>query len=78
MTQNSLSRLLTYRGIPVWRDIRVLQAVSQVVSAIIVVAFVAYAVMAGLRHRRQASKNLEEYFLAGRTLPGWKATSVRM
>ena len=44
MTQNSLSRLLTYRGIPVWRDIRVLQAVSQVVSAIIVVAFVVFFV----------------------------------
>ena len=43
------------------------------VDGLIVVAFVAYAVMAGLRHRRQASKNLEEYFLAGRTLPGWKA-----
>ena len=43
------------------------------VDVLIVVAFVAYAVTAGLRHRRQASKNLEEYFLAGRTLPGWKA-----
>ena len=43
------------------------------VDALIVVAFVAYAVSAGFRNRRQASKNLEEYFLAGRTLPGWKA-----
>ena len=43
------------------------------VDALIVLAFVAYAVSAGFRHRRQASKNLEEYFLAGRTLPGWKA-----
>ena len=31
------------------------------------------AVGVGLRNRRQASKNLEEYFLAGRSLPGWKA-----
>jgi Na+/proline symporter len=39
----------------------------------IVVAFIVYAVSAGFRNRRQASRNLEEYFLAGRTLPGWKA-----
>ena len=43
------------------------------VDALIVLAFVAYAVTAGVRHRRQASKNLDEYFLAGRSLPGWKA-----
>ena len=43
------------------------------VDALIIVAFIAYAVSAGFRNRRQASKNLEEYFLAGRTLPGWKA-----
>ena len=43
------------------------------IDALVVFAFVAYAVSAGFRHRRQASKNLEEYFLAGRTLPGWKA-----
>jgi Na+/proline symporter len=43
------------------------------VDALIVIAFITYAVSAGFRNRRQASKNLEEYFLAGRTLPGWKA-----
>ncbi len=43
------------------------------IDALIVAAFVAYAISAGLRNRKQASKNLEEYFLAGRTLPGWKA-----
>lgn len=43
------------------------------VDILIVLAFVAYAITSGIRHRRQASKNLEEYFLAGRTLPGWKA-----
>ena len=43
------------------------------IDLLIVVAFVAYAVSAGLRNRKQASKNLEEYFLAGRKLPGWKA-----
>ena len=39
----------------------------------IIAAFVVYAVAAGLRSRKRASQNLEEYFLAGRSLPGWKA-----
>lgn len=29
--------------------------------------------LVGLRARRRASESLEEYFLAGRTLPGWQA-----
>ena len=36
-------------------------------------AFIVYALYAGLREREQASKNLDEYFLAGRSLSGWKA-----
>jgi solute:Na+ symporter, SSS family len=44
-----------------------------VVDLVIVLAFVAYAVTAGMRARRRASRSLEEYFLAGRSLPGWKA-----
>ena len=43
------------------------------VDAIILIVFIVYAVCAGFRNRQQASKNLEEYFLAGRSLPGWKA-----
>ncbi|MCY4564468.1 MAG: hypothetical protein OXE40_08310, partial [Gammaproteobacteria bacterium] len=39
----------------------------------IVLFFVAWSVTAGLRARRRASKNLDEYYLAGRTLKGWKA-----
>ena len=39
----------------------------------ILLAFIAFAVGSGFRARRQASASLEEYFLAGRTLPGWKA-----
>lgn len=39
----------------------------------IVLAFVVYAVAAGLRSRAAASRNLEEYFLAGRGLSGWTA-----
>ncbi len=36
-------------------------------------AFVLYALYAGLRERATASQNLDEYFLAGRSLSGWKA-----
>ena len=43
------------------------------IDGLIVLAFVAYAISNGFRSRTQASRNLEEYFLAGRTLPGWKA-----
>ena len=39
----------------------------------ILAAFVLYALYAGLRERSQASQNLDEYFLAGRSLAGWKA-----
>ncbi|MBA3456092.1 MAG: sodium transporter, partial [Deltaproteobacteria bacterium] len=39
----------------------------------IVLLFIAYALFSGLRSRRVAGTNLEEYFLAGRSLPGWKA-----
>ena len=35
--------------------------------------FVLWAVGAGLASRRRASENLDEYFLAGRRLPGWQA-----
>ena len=43
------------------------------IDVLIVAAFIVYAVGSGFRNKAQASKNLEEYFLAGRTLPGWKA-----
>ena len=43
------------------------------IDVLIVAAFIIYAVSAGFRNKDQASRNLEEYFLAGRTLPGWKA-----
>ncbi|MFQ6615139.1 MAG: sodium:solute symporter family protein [Fidelibacterota bacterium] len=43
------------------------------IDIVIVLAFVAYSVSAGFRARSKASKNLEEYFLAGRTVAGWKA-----
>jgi Na+(H+)/acetate symporter ActP len=36
----------------------------------IVVAFVLYGIGAGLRARKQASKDLTEYFLAGRSIGG--------
>nr|MBA3613840.1 sodium transporter [Nitrospirales bacterium] len=39
----------------------------------ILAAFIIYALQAGFRERAVASQSLEEYFLAGRSLPGWKA-----
>ena len=39
----------------------------------ILAAFVLYAASAGVRNRRAASRNLAEYFLAGRSLSGWQA-----
>lgn len=40
---------------------------------LIVLAFIAYSVANGFRNRAQASKDLSEYFLAGKTLRGWRA-----
>lgn len=43
------------------------------IDVAIVAVFLCYCVASGLRSRKVSSRNLEEYFLAGRTLPGWKA-----
>ncbi len=43
------------------------------IDVLIILAFVVYAVVSGFRAREAASQNLDEYFLAGRSLPGWKA-----
>ncbi|MBX2859939.1 MAG: hypothetical protein KTR14_01800 [Vampirovibrio sp.] len=40
---------------------------------LILFAFIGYAIWSGWQSKGVASKNLEEYFLAGRSLPGWKA-----
>lgn len=40
---------------------------------LIVALFVIYSIASGLRARRIASQSLNEYFLAGKTIPGWKA-----
>jgi solute:Na+ symporter, SSS family len=40
---------------------------------LIVVAFVAYGLGAGLRARSKASQGLHEYFLAGKSIRGWQA-----
>jgi Na+/proline symporter len=47
--------------------------VLSLLDAAIVAAFLGYCVASGLRARAASSRNLEQYFLAGRTLPGWKA-----
>jgi general L-amino acid transport system permease protein len=41
---NAIGRLLTYRGIPLWRDVRVMQAVAQIVSVVLVVSIVVFLV----------------------------------
>jgi len=43
------------------------------IDASIVLVFLVYTLVAGLRSREAASRNLSEYFLAGRSLSGWKA-----
>jgi len=40
---------------------------------LIVVAFILYGLSSGLRARGKASQSLDEYFLAGKTIKGWKA-----
>jgi len=46
---------------------------NTMIDLLIVLAFVAYAIGSGLRARGKASRNLQEYFLAGKTIPGWKS-----
>jgi solute:Na+ symporter, SSS family len=43
------------------------------VDLTIVVVFVAYSIWVGFRSRSLASRSLNEYFLAGRSVRGWKA-----
>ncbi|NIP57284.1 MAG: sodium transporter [Gemmatimonadetes bacterium] len=43
------------------------------IDLLIVLAFVVYAVTSGFRAREKASRGLDEYFLAGKTLKGWQA-----
>ena len=42
-------------------------------DAAIIAAFLVYCLGSGLRSRALSSRNLEQYFLAGRSLSGWKA-----
>lgn len=39
----------------------------------IVMTFIAYAIFSGFKFKSEAGQNLQEYFLAGKTLKGWKA-----
>lgn len=43
------------------------------IDLLIILSFILYAVFSGFKNKNEAEKNLEEYFLAGRSLPGWKA-----
>lgn len=43
------------------------------VDFLIIGIFISYSIFSGLRNKTVASQNLEEYFLAGRSLKGWQA-----
>ncbi len=43
------------------------------IDALVLTALFALMMLSGLRDRRMASRGLDEYFLAGRTLNGWQA-----
>jgi solute:Na+ symporter, SSS family len=43
------------------------------IDVLLVAAFVAYAIMSGYRSRKDAALGPEEYFLAGRSIAGWKS-----
>ncbi|MBD64869.1 MAG: sodium transporter [Halobacteriovoraceae bacterium] len=43
------------------------------IDATILLAFIFYTVITGFLNKDKAGENLEEYFLAGRSLKGWKA-----
>lgn len=45
----------------------------QRIDFLILAAFIFYSLYSGFKERKRASLNLEEYFLAGRGVPGWKA-----
>lgn len=45
----------------------------RMIDLLIVLAFIAFAVRSGLRNRARASEGLDQYFLAGRSLEGWRA-----
>ena len=49
------------------------QGAIHLIDVGVIVAFIVYAISNGIRSKDVASKNIEEYFLAGRSLPGWKA-----
>ena len=60
-------RLLTYRGIPLWRDIRVLGAITQIASVIIVVTVVVFVVRNVLQAADDRNLALGFGFLAEET-----------
>ncbi len=43
------------------------------IDILIILAFIAYAIWSGISSKEVAGESLDEYFLAGRSLPGWKA-----
>ena len=43
------------------------------IDLFIILAFIAYAISVGFREKKKASQSLDEYFLGGRSIKGWRA-----
>ena len=54
-------------------QLRCYQFRMHIVDTGIILTFVTYALYSGWKCRKLASRDLQEYFLAGRSLKGWQA-----
>ena len=72
MSQSSLTRIFYRQGVPLWRDVVILQWVAQIVSAILVIGFLAFFLSNVLRAAEARGLGLGYGFLdeaAGFPLP---------
>ena len=63
MSQSALTRVFYRRGVPLWRDIVVLQWVAQIVSAVLVIAFLVFFVGNVLRAANARGLSLSYGFM---------------
>lgn len=63
MSQSALTRVFYRRGVPIWRDVVVLQWVAQIVSAVLVIAFLVFFVGNVLRAAEARGLSLSYGFL---------------
>lgn len=75
LASRSISLVLEPGGTTVAYDRfgRGIESSMATIDIIIILAFIAYAISSGLSSKDVAGESLDEYFLAGRSLPGWKA-----